>query len=370
MGGFTRDVRAVSPIIATILLVAITVVVSAAAYVMFIGFSSGGGNPVGVFVEVRQDPADQNTYVAVLGPTTEPVHFSECKGWVNGQLTNEALDQYVGRANAWTGTGVELFLVDLAANGRVDNGDMIYITVTNLDGQGNIDLGLVYLPAGSMLASVLFSVAGQIDPGLDLFLDFPLSDPFSDLAGKQADATVAPATWTAPRVVSVDGVDALDLDPNGRTFKRYVRVANGPDLNPVNGVYVEARVKIVQSPNTMESGAALLSKGTDSYRLALSGGSGANMNRYFQFTVRIDGVGARSVNSVTTVQAGEWYTVAGSYDAVTGQLSIFVNGVKERTVVVSGQHTLTTSTSALNIGYSSGNRYFAGYVDWVKVSGN
>ena len=96
MGGFTRDVKAVSPIIATILLVAITVVVSAAAYVMFIGFSSGGGNPMGAFVEVRQDPADQNTYVAVLGPTTEPVQFSECKGRVNGQLTNTYTGTLVG----------------------------------------------------------------------------------------------------------------------------------------------------------------------------------------------------------------------------------------------------------------------------------
>ena len=52
-----------------------------------------------------------------------------------------------------------------------------------------------------------------------------------------------------------------------------------------------------------------------------------------------------------------------------GSLSIYVNGVKERTVVVTGNHALSTPTGQLTMGYSSGNRYFVGYIDWVKMSG-
>ncbi len=365
-----RDLRAVSPIIATIILVAMTVVLSAAAYVMFINFSADSGSTYGSFVEVRQDPSDGNTYIAVIGPTTEKVDYSQCKASVNGDLTTKTLDQYLGKGKAWNGPGFNLFVVDIAGNVRVDNGDMIYLSFTTLTGETDVDLTLIYMPEGSLLASILFTANGGIDPDLDMFYDFSASDPLSDLTGKQADATTTPASWAAPRVTSVNGVDCLDLDPNSRTLRRYARVADSPALDPTTSIYIETRVKIIQAPNTMESGASIVAKGSDYYRLALSAGSGAAMNRYFQFSVRLaDGVGLRSVNSVTTIQSGEWYTVAGSYDAATGQLSIYVNGVKERTVVVNGNHALSTSTGQLTMGYSSGNRYFVGYIDWVKMSG-
>jgi flagellin-like protein len=365
-----RDVMAVSPIIATIILVAITVVLSAAAYIMFINFSADGGSTYGSFTEIRQDPSDGNTYIAVIGPTTDKVDYSQCKASVNGDLTAQTLDQYLGKSRAWNGPGVNLYVVDIAGNVRVDNGDMIFLSFTTLTGVTDVDLSMIYMPEGSLLASVLFTAAGSIDADLDMFFDFSSGDPMSDLTGKQADATTTPASWAAPQVANVNGVGCLDLDPNSRTLRRYARVVDSPSLDPTASIYVETRVKVIQAPNTMESGATLVAKGSDYYRIALSGGSGASMNQYFQFSVRIaDGVGLRSVNSVTTIQSGEWYTVAGSYDAATGQLSIYVNGVKERTVVVTGHHALSITNGQLTMGYSTGNKYFVGYIDWVKLSG-
>jgi flagellin-like protein len=69
-----KDSEAVSPVIATILMVAITVVLAAVLYVMVMGFGTGGSNaPTGSFTGVtKASTATEKVSFGVLTPETKP----------------------------------------------------------------------------------------------------------------------------------------------------------------------------------------------------------------------------------------------------------------------------------------------------------
>jgi flagellin-like protein len=69
-----KDSEAVSPVIATILMVAITVVLAAVLYVMVMGFGPGGASaPQGSFTSVQKMSATvERVSIGVLTPDTKP----------------------------------------------------------------------------------------------------------------------------------------------------------------------------------------------------------------------------------------------------------------------------------------------------------
>ena len=69
-----KDSEAVSPVIATILMVAITVVLAAVLYVMVMGFGTGGPNtPSGSFTSVQKMSATvERVSFGVITPDTKP----------------------------------------------------------------------------------------------------------------------------------------------------------------------------------------------------------------------------------------------------------------------------------------------------------
>ena len=162
-----KDSEGVSPVIATILMVAITVVLAAVLYVMVLGFGGTTSTP-GINV-LRKTSTAGGFKIEFTAPTAEVTWSdvtiqlsagSNTVSWTN--MTTEALTgaappevwhfgsgQTLGTISVW------LNVTDLAANGRMSNGD--YVTVTVGGGvfapSTTYTLTLLYEPTdGSMLA--------------------------------------------------------------------------------------------------------------------------------------------------------------------------------------------------------------------------
>ena len=128
----TRDEDAVSPVIATILMVAITVVLAAVLYVMVIGFGEGGDStPAGQWKEIK---ATSNvTAKLTFGQFTTTVQPMDIKLFISegGAAATELTWSSNTDITAvqWAGGTVEYFDY-AAAEGEVNSGD--YLTLSGL----------------------------------------------------------------------------------------------------------------------------------------------------------------------------------------------------------------------------------------------
>ncbi len=173
----------------------------------------------------------------------------------------------------------------------------------------------------------------------------------------------ANSTWTPDGkwfgAMAFDGVDDL------------VSVPSSSAISPASQFTVSAWVK----PESIGTNQVILKKGAIdanpiNYRLMISS------NGKFDFPVRTDGVNQVDRMSSTTLSAGQWYHLAGTFDSSLSGLDrvkVFINGVEESAYSYeSSVGTLGTITSqdALEIGRQnnpSENRYFNGSIDEVRV---
>ncbi len=130
--------KAVSPVIATILMVAITVVLAAVLYVMVMGFGGGDDNqaPTAVLATPDVDATRVNTTLVSISPETDITDLSYKVG-ATGNLT-----ALVAGTN----------FIDLAADGQASSGDYITFSVT-----GVVDGSILYLihePTGDVVDQV------------------------------------------------------------------------------------------------------------------------------------------------------------------------------------------------------------------------
>jgi len=173
----------------------------------------------------------------------------------------------------------------------------------------------------------------------------------------------ANSTWTPDGkwfgAMAFDGVDDL------------VSVPSSSAISPASQFTVSAWVK----PESIGTNQVILKKGAIdanpiNYRLMISS------NGKFDFPVRTDGVNQVDRMSSTTLSAGQWYHLAGTFDSSLSGLDrvkVFINGVEESAYSYeSSVGTLGTITSqdALEIGRQnnpSENRYFNGSIDEVRI---
>jgi len=136
-----KDAEAVSPVIATILMVAITVVLAAVLYVMVLGFNPGGGSTPSLQITARTSISNPTGYKFAMTGPTQTVTWTDftviLQTGANSQTWDNALQ------TSLTGTGVQtqqlstgtgaipgfyVNVTDLGGNGAIDNGD--YFTIT------------------------------------------------------------------------------------------------------------------------------------------------------------------------------------------------------------------------------------------------
>jgi len=137
-----KDASAVSPVIATILMVAITVVLAAVLYVMVLGFGTGGGSTPSL--QITRTTATGGWTFSCTSPTAtvnwddvtiilQYVGGGTSVQWANittAGLTGSGVTvENMGDATkTLDGSAKYLNVTDLGGNGQINNGDSFVIT--------------------------------------------------------------------------------------------------------------------------------------------------------------------------------------------------------------------------------------------------
>ena len=160
MFNMKKDKRAVSPVIATILMVAITVVLAAVLYVMVMGFGGDSASaPTGSFTVADKQATTQ--YTLDFGAFSPSPDFSDCKIAVNAVTASQVLSGDMSAnstldGSAYSAGDITYRVYDLADDDKISNGD--YLLLDNL-ATGNCEISLVYVPTGDVIASKTFVVS-------------------------------------------------------------------------------------------------------------------------------------------------------------------------------------------------------------------
>jgi flagellin-like protein len=143
-----KDSKAVSPVIATILMVAITVVLAAVLYVMVMGFGgSDTQTPTGSFTTA--DNKGGGEYWLYLGVITPSTNWDECKLSVNGTVSVILTKDY----NDTLG-GVGVTLHDLADDEKISVGDYLVLTDITED----TPIALIFSETGGAICSTTIDI--------------------------------------------------------------------------------------------------------------------------------------------------------------------------------------------------------------------
>jgi archaeal type IV pilus assembly protein PilA len=156
-----KDKSAVSPVIATILMVAITVVLAAVLYVMVMGF--GGtqtSTPTGSFTV---GSVGTTTAVVSFGQVSPVVKYTDCKFTIT-KVATSALESsaamtaaagvtgasFAGQTIVYTAAGL-----NPSANGQISVGDSLNLGVLTTGTQYKVTL--LYIPTGGQIATQTFT---------------------------------------------------------------------------------------------------------------------------------------------------------------------------------------------------------------------
>ena len=153
-----KDKSAVSPVIATILMVAITVVLAAVLYVMVMGFGgSTASTPTGAFTSATGASTAKQINIGVISPTTK---WTDCKVTITpaaGTLVvSSAITVGTTTASFTLAGGYTASGTNLAANGNVNQGDFITFTAGLTSGT-SYTITLLYVPTGGQICSLSFT---------------------------------------------------------------------------------------------------------------------------------------------------------------------------------------------------------------------
>lgn len=148
----------VSPVIATILMVAITVVLAAVLYVMVMGFGGTDASaPTGSFTAAQK--VDSKTMKFDLGSMSKETRFSDCKLTIKNpagvQSPSVAVDTV---STGFDVGGFNVKVTDLAGDGKISNGDYLTIGSNNDLSPGAYTVTLVWAQDGSQICTKTLTI--------------------------------------------------------------------------------------------------------------------------------------------------------------------------------------------------------------------
>jgi flagellin-like protein len=152
-----KDSEAVSPVIATILMVAITVVLAAVLYVMVLGFGgTSAQTPAATYQKTTQTGGQKITIVSI---TKTDVPWDD----VTIQVTNGSV------ITAWTPVKADQMTTTAVSLGAkaLGAGTTVTVTLTDVSGNGFVsgtDYFTVLATTGSFSASIQYSVVLLYEP--------------------------------------------------------------------------------------------------------------------------------------------------------------------------------------------------------------
>ncbi len=151
------DRSCVSPVIATILLVAITVALSSVLYVMVTEFgSTSPPAPSGAFGIAEK--VSNDTMKVSFGSFNKDTDFTDCKVTIEHAGTTATAVALTSSGNITVGP-YNVMITDLAGNGKISSGD--HLTVSNTNGgalNGKYTVFLLWAQDGSVIASASLNV--------------------------------------------------------------------------------------------------------------------------------------------------------------------------------------------------------------------
>jgi archaeal type IV pilus assembly protein PilA len=153
-----KDKSAVSPVIATILMVAITVVLAAVLYVMVMGFGGNTNNtPTGSFTSVTGANTNKIISIGVVSPTTKwsDVKISLQAG-TNGPVVSSAITAPTTTNVTITLSGYSIAGTNLASNGNVNSGDTLTVWA-GLTAGTTYTVTMIHVPTGGSICSKTFT---------------------------------------------------------------------------------------------------------------------------------------------------------------------------------------------------------------------
>ena len=149
-----KNSEAVSPVIATILMVAITVVLAAVLYVMVMGFgTTGAQTPTGAFTGTPQSTAVAHQYKLTFGVISPNTNFVDCKlGIANGANAPEVATITAGPAVSYAAqtTVYTVTFVDLGNDGTISVGDSLTVNVL---AAGTFTVTLIFVSTGGQICA-------------------------------------------------------------------------------------------------------------------------------------------------------------------------------------------------------------------------
>jgi flagellin-like protein len=125
MWKFRKDLKAVSPVIATILMVAITVVLAAVLYVLVSGYGGGTAVPTAGFSSPVRNSADN--YTVTVAEISETYDIGEFKLTITNGTSSFTGTVGVGEITLAPSTTIQAWFVDVGGEGMLGSGDYFVI---------------------------------------------------------------------------------------------------------------------------------------------------------------------------------------------------------------------------------------------------
>ncbi len=153
----------VSPVIATILMVAITVVLAAVLYVMVMGFGANPSNNATGAIGPAQKVSDQKYTIAVTSISQNDIAFTDCKvnllsAGTSVNTTGNGAAVSLKASAQDLGAIYKIQYTDSDGNGKISAGDVIVLTTTDAKfATGSYELKL--FGPNAQIASTPFTVA-------------------------------------------------------------------------------------------------------------------------------------------------------------------------------------------------------------------
>jgi flagellin-like protein len=163
-----RDSEAVSPIIGTILMVSVTVVLVAILFVMVVDIGDNEFTPSVMALDKTNiangckialtDPTGEVKWGDIFVQLSEGTNITSWTNLTTEDLVNPSLPAAWSYGSALTLSGLHVFLniSDLAANGKINQGDYLTLTTYStptFSTMTTYTLVLVYRPTGGMIMS-------------------------------------------------------------------------------------------------------------------------------------------------------------------------------------------------------------------------
>ena len=343
--------NAVSPVIATVMLVAVTIVLSGVLLVLVMSMmDTEGVSPTGI-LDVKKSSHGENTYEISIRAMTFSIPADDAFLAVNGDRSIRSVDSHT-EDYPYTGHGFE-YHAGQSPPSQIGTGSRLYLEVK-----------------GSLLGSVI-SLQLQKQNGAVI-----ASTKFFDARAAGGSIWMGGAEWGNGDAASFP----LVFDGGS-----HVTVPRDNIADPTRYLNVSVELMLTTSPSDQDPWATIINiNGDRGYRLQLSGDrDGPNNNQWFQFgasgwvsatpnRINSDGTGG---GTPVEVHEGVRYQVWGVMDFDLKEISIWVNATGDTDTMVLAGIKDYDNPDMPNIGdlnwflgdRGSLDRSFEGEIYWLNV---